>query len=179
MFIEQFKRTYKKQQNNCRLEQADELINWLQQIQHKYKHLNLKNPQDFTIVVDNELVSKKDLLFRQTYMQKMPAAQFYKLEFIYQHYDFVHNHMSKFIEPLIKRDPDETIQLIITHYIDYIMTGKTNQDWLQKIPLKGDVHHWFNWIEALGSLYYGETVVYAKTYSLLVESCYSCLRTSL
>jgi len=138
----------KKLEKNFDVEHRLEQVAWVRQTLEKYKHLNPKNPEDFSIIASKEIFEPLDSLFRHATFGKMEAKRFYLLEFVFVHYDFVSHHIERFLEQIEGTEHcEEKTRWLIDSYVLYV--------WHNKKPEKEDMQLWFDWIESMGNLYYG------------------------
>lgn len=144
---------------------------WRLSVADKYKHLDIKQPYLFNLLVTDELDNKAEYLYSWLFLEKMDAARYHKLEFVYVKYTFVSSHVERLIRQFegVACCGDKT-RWIINKYIDYIRDAKIPSHvpcWY--VPQRDPVL-WFAWIDTMAQLYYGNMLPYAQALVLLTDA---------
>ena len=154
-----FKILKRKLERNLDIAHCFKQVAWSAQILEKYKHLDPKHPEDFSIIATKEFSEPLDALFRHVTFGKMDSKRFYLLEFVYVHYDFIAHHVERFIEQTEgMQNSEKRTRELIDDYVVYIRDGKMPDS---------DTQLWFDWIESMSSLYYGIIDNYIETLNKL------------
>lgn len=161
--------------NAIQSDYEEKYADWLKNTFKEYEHLNIKNPEEYSLLKSITLDEQAYLLAQEaTSHLEIDEKKRHKILFVYLLYDFIERHLEKFImehEGVIY-STDKTRWLINT-YVEYLVYGKVpvidrEEFWH---PMNLEIMDWINWIDSMSELYYGDEKAYIATKEKLVE-CY-------
>lgn len=125
----------------------------------EYDYLDIKSPDDFSLLVANAIESQKEILIRLALEDVLLGEEKRnQIGFVYSQYQFIENHLDRLIVDYEGPccSSDKTMWLI-TSYIEYIKTDKlptidSNKYWQPRVE---DASLWMNWISSMSNLYFG------------------------
>ena len=155
-------------------ESDTENAEWIETILTKYAHLDLSNPEDFSLATSLTLDKQLDLLARVVLQSTiLDRTTKHRLQFVYTQYDFMVRHLKKIIYAYEGNvcSTDKT-RWLINAYVQFLKTGNTIVITKQKYyhPKAGEVSQWFHFMSQMYSLYYGDVEEYSEAKKVLVES---------
>jgi len=160
------------------LEKAMAMQEWVEQTLLQFSHIDPKKPEEFASLMKEVSEDKMGSLFSWIFINyKTDTIRYHKLEFVYLRYDFVESHLEKLIKELehlsrMKTPEDksccsDTIRWLINGYVNYVLEGVVPKNRLCALR---SPQLWFDWIDAMSQLYYGDIVPYTKALELLTEA---------
>jgi hypothetical protein len=148
-FIKQLMQGFAQQKEATLPEKLDQ-HQWCQQVIQKYKDLNLSSLEDFSFVLHKEIGWQGGELFRHMFMVKMTSVQFYRLEFLFTQHDFIVNHLE-----------DELQEAEDVNWLPQcLLNNKVPAEKIAGHKLAEHLPLWFDWINSMVNLYYGDCTDY-------------------
>ncbi|HDR7922569.1 hypothetical protein [Bacillus paranthracis] len=134
----------------------------------------LKDPSSFDSLINHELSEILEVCVLNLYPE-LEGNSFYRMSFLYQHYQFIELHLENFIEQA-EGSPCSTdkAKWIIENYRAFIISEEIptfkveKKDWWK--PKFGTGEQWMNLCDSLQGLYYGKPIKYLGAIQALMEA---------